>query len=111
MAQTWSPASHRIFMAVPPPAPVPTTIASYILAANKIPATSGYSDWRCQNSPAHEGLHVPDRQGEHNLASLATPSEARGNRYSLIQFWSCSNRQPCSPASSGKMRVHSPLSV
>ena len=28
MAQTLEPASHRIFMAVPPPAPVPTTIAS-----------------------------------------------------------------------------------
>src|SRR5262245_7543195 len=28
IAQTESPASHRIFIAVPPPAPVPTTIAS-----------------------------------------------------------------------------------
>src|SRR5215813_5198692 len=30
MAQTERPASHRIFMAVPPPAPVPTTITSNI---------------------------------------------------------------------------------
>src|SRR5882762_792112 len=35
MAQTLRPASHRIFMAVPPPAPVPTTIASYTLASKK----------------------------------------------------------------------------
>src|SRR5712671_2612965 len=35
MAQTRRPASHRIFMAVPPPAPVPTTIASYTLGSKK----------------------------------------------------------------------------
>src|SRR4030081_193045 len=35
MAQTWRPASHRIFMAVAPPAPVPTTIASVTLGSKK----------------------------------------------------------------------------
>src|SRR5437588_303918 len=35
MAQTLRPASHSIFMAVPPPAPVPTTIASYTLESKR----------------------------------------------------------------------------
>src|ERR1700740_3571584 len=36
MAQTESPASHKSFIAVPPPAPVPTTITSNVFVSIRV---------------------------------------------------------------------------
>src|ERR1700674_1839258 len=112
MAHTWRPASHRIFMAVLPPAPVPTTIASYTFAANEPNLSSSLQfEQKPLNSPAHEGWRVRDRQDADRPASSAIPNEARDSPDFPIQFSSCNSRQPCNPASAGKMRVHSLSSV
>ncbi len=55
-------------MAVLPPAPVPTTIASNSLRPKPVLASSC---WKRSDSPVPEGLCVPDRQDADNPASSA----------------------------------------
>src|SRR5436309_12547648 len=59
-AHTVSPASHRVLMAMPPPAPVPTTITSKTFGAIPGAPLSGF--WRLQVAMARvAGMGTPGR--------------------------------------------------
>src|SRR5262249_5638342 len=102
IAQTESPASHKIFIAVPPPAPVPTTITSNVFVG----MASLLSTPRRSRSGSFARLArvnecALDRPDAGIPASLAKLRASRDNRGSQVQSLSCSSQPLCSPDSDG----------
>src|SRR5579859_3988190 len=112
IAQTESPASHKIFIAVPPPAPVPTTITSNIFVGMD---SSLFTLHRLRSRSwallAHANEYVPDRLDAGTQAATAKPRASRDTRGSQVQSSSCNNPPPYNRASTEKTAFRSPWSV
>src|SRR5215470_5519738 len=112
IAHTESPASHKIFIAVPPPAPVPTAITSNIFVGMELslltPRRLRSRSWA---RLAHANEYVPDHPDADIQASPAKSPASRDNPGFRAQFSSCSNRLRCIHAATEKIVFRSRSSV
>src|SRR5579859_285615 len=112
IAQTESPASHKTFIAVPPPAPVPTTITSNIFVGMD---SSLFTLHRLRSRSwallAHANEYVPDSLDAGIQASTAKSRASRDTLGFLVQSSSCNSPLPCNHASTRRIFFRSPWSV